>query len=302
MIGHRTKVAFMFLCFMKTVKDAYLEFKHRLTELYEANEADAIASMVLSDLTGYSKGKLKAFTDTILTNEQLKRLEDILAELVTGKPVQYILGYTEFYGLTFYVDQSVLIPRPETEELVQWVLQTITGSSHFNILDIGTGSGCIPIAIKHNYLDSKLFAVDISTGAIGIAAKNAEQNNTEVTFIEADILNPRSSKIYNYMYNVIISNPPYVTETDKQQMHENVTGFEPHTALFVPNHSPLMFYEAIASFATDRLNNSGYLFFEINESFGVQTVNMLADKGFSNIELRPDMAGKDRMIRAVWLN
>jgi release factor glutamine methyltransferase len=290
----------MFLCCMKTVKDAYDEFKGNLTNIYSSSEADAIASLVLTDLTGLSKARLKAFTDTVLSTEQSQKLATILQELRTGKPVQYILGHTEFYGLNFLVNPAVLIPRPETEELVEWILQTIPSSVDMNILDIGTGSGCIPIVLKSHLINNKLFAIDISPDALQTAKRNAELNNTNITFVEADALNLNESVIAEQQYGVIVSNPPYVTMVDKQQMHHNVTGFEPHTALFVPNENPLLFYVAIADFAAGHLKKDGYLFFEINESYGTETVDMLAAKGFNNIELRQDMAGKDRMIRATW--
>jgi release factor glutamine methyltransferase len=290
----------MFLCCMKTVKDAYDEFKGNLTNIYSSSEADAIASLVLTDLTGLNKARLKAFTDTELSTEQSQKLATILQELRTGKPVQYILGHTEFYGLNFLVNPAVLIPRPETEELVEWILQTIPSSVDINILDIGTGSGCIPIVLKLHLTNNKLFAIDISPDALQTAKRNAELNKTDITFVEADALHLNESVIAEQQYGVIVSNPPYVTMVDKQQMHHNVTGFEPHTALFVPNENPLLFYVAIADFAAGHLNKDGYLFFEINESYGAETVEMLVAKGFTQIELRQDMAGKDRMIRATW--
>jgi len=290
----------MFLCCMKTVKDAYHEFKGNLANIYSSPEADAITSLVLTNLTGLSKARLKAFTDTEFDTEQSNKLATILQELKTGKPVQYILGHTEFYGLNFFVNPSILIPRPETEELVEWILQTVTPSNNLNILDIGTGSGCIPIALKSQLVNSKLFAIDISPDALQTARRNAELNKADITFVEADALNLNDSIITAQQYGVIVSNPPYVTMVDKQQMHHNVTGFEPHTALFVPDENPLLFYIAIADFAAGHLIKDGYLFFEINESYGPETVNMLAAKGFTQIELRQDMAGKDRMIRAIW--
>jgi release factor glutamine methyltransferase len=290
----------MFLCCMKTVKDAYDEFKGKLANIYSSSEADAIASLVLTDLTGSSKARLKAFTDTELSNEQSQQITTILQELKTGKPVQYILGHTEFYGLNFLVNPAVLIPRPETEELVYWILQTVPLTENHNILDIGTGSGCIPIILKSHLTNYQLFAIDISPDALQTAKRNAELNNTDITFIEADALNLNEAVIAGQQYGVIVSNPPYVTMVDKQQMHHNVIGFEPHTALFVPDENPLLFYIAIAEFAAGHLNKDGYLFFEINESYGAETVDMLAAKGFTQIELRQDMAGKDRMIRATW--
>ena len=290
----------MFLCCMKTVKDAYQEFKANLADLYNAPEADAITSLVLNDLTGYSKARLKAFADTEFDNEQSLKLADILNQLKTGEPVQYILGHTDFYGLKFLVNPAVLIPRPETEELVEWILQTVPKNEPFMILDIGTGSGCIPVALKTHLIHSKLFAIDISIDALQTARRNAALNKADITFVQADALNLIEPVITGQKYNVTVSNPPYVTMTDKEQMHRNVIDYEPHTALFVPNHNPLLFYNAIAQFAAGHLMANGYLFLEINESYGAETVAMLTETGFDNVELKQDMAGKDRMIRAVW--
>ena len=268
--------------------------------MYGVQEADAMASIVLSDLTGYSKAKLKAFGDDSINGDHQKQLHLILQELATGKPVQYVLGHAHFYGLDFKVNSAVLIPRPETEELVQWVLETLVNVNSPAVLDIGTGSGCIPITIKHQIPDSKVFAIDISTDALSVADANAKFNRVDVKFVAADILNMQAVEIEKQAYQVIISNPPYVTETDKLQMHKNVTDFEPYTALFVPDTNPLQFYVAITDFASKHLSQGGFLFFEINESYGEATVEMMQNKGFINIKLRQDMMGKDRMIRAEW--
>ncbi len=285
---------------METVKDAYNQFKAQLAPLYSAQEADAMASLVLSDLTGYSKAKLKAFADDHISQEHQLQLHQILQELATGRPVQYVLGHAHFYGLDFKVTPATLIPRPETEELVHWVLETLSGVNQPTVLDIGTGSGCIPITIKHQMPDNKLFAIDISSDALDIAKDNARMNGVEISFIEADILNMQAEEIKKQNYQVIISNPPYVTETDKLQMHKNVTDFEPHTALFVPDVNPLLFYIAITDFAATHLTKGGFLFFEINESYGTETIEMMKQKGFVNAELRQDLMGRDRMIRAEW--
>jgi release factor glutamine methyltransferase len=287
---------------MRTVEDAYKEFKTKLNKLYNASETDAIASLVLTDVTTLSKAHLKAFADTNLTAEQSEKLVSILKQLTTGMPVQYVLGHAFFYDLKFYVNPSVLIPRPETEELVEWILQDASKTSGLTILDIGTGSGCIPITLKDKLPDSELFAIDISTTALETATFNATVNKVNVTFVEANALHLTEPAIANQKYDIIVSNPPYVIDADRHQMHHNVTGFEPHTALFVPDHDPLLFYIAIASFATGHLKTNGLLFFEINENYGPDTVNMLVDKGFKNVELRCDMAGKHRMVRAVWPN
>jgi release factor glutamine methyltransferase len=286
---------------MKTIKDVFDNYRLELKDVYEANETEAITLLVVNEICKISKAKIKAFPEIELSTEQADALNKTLKELKTGKPVQYILGKTEFYGLPFNVNPSVLIPRPETEELVEWVIETV-GSRQFaagSLLDIGTGSGCIAISLKKNLPGFKVSAIDISTDALQTAASNANLNNVDIEFIEADILNPGShiSHLKSHI-SIIISNPPYVTLHDKTQMHTNVTDFEPHTALFVPEDDPLIFYKDIADFAITHLTKNGLLFFEINESYGEETAELLAHKDFKNIELRKDLSGRDRMIRA----
>lgn len=289
----------MLLCCMKTVKDVFAEYKAGLSLIYEPNEIEATTLLAVNEISGLSKAKIKAFPETTFDETQRTKLAQVLNELKTGKPIQYIFGTTEFYGLTFNVNPSVLIPRPETEELVEWVLESV-GNKQLaagSILDIGTGSGCIAISIKKNLQKFNVSAIDISSDALETAKSNAVLNNTDIQFIEADILN-FSSDIQIAKPDVVISNPPYVTLLDKLKMHTNVTDFEPHTALFVPETDPLIFYRAIADFAVTNLTPDGLLFFEINESYGKRTIQLLADKGFKNIELRKDMSGRDRMIKA----
>jgi release factor glutamine methyltransferase len=292
---------------MKTIRDVFTAYRHTLNSVYDANEIEALTLMVVNEISNLSKAQIKAFPEKEITIEQTERLNVILTRLQTGEPVQYILGNTEFYGLPFKVNPSVLIPRPETEELVEWVLTSV-GSCQLavsNILDIGTGSGCIAISLKKNLPNVSVSAIDISSGAIETAKQNADLNEVKVDFIQANILNSKfkiqNSKIsgqYNEKFEVIISNPPYVTLHDKAQMHTNVTNFEPHSALFVPEDDPLIFYKAIADFALNNLTDNGLLFLEINESLGNETVDLLQTKGFRNIELRKDMSDRDRMVKA----
>lgn len=285
---------------METIGSVFTIYKQALAAVYEPNEIEALTLLTLSEITGSSKAQLKAFPERQLTIEQSKSITTMLTRLQTGEPLQYILGYTEFYGLPFKVNPSVLIPRPETEELVEWILSSVDskGLAVGNILDIGTGSGCIPISLKKHLPQANVSTVDISANAINTAKENAALNNVEISFVEDDILNPSSQSLLNNHYSLIVSNPPYVTMHDKTRMHHNVTDFEPHTALFVPEDDPLVFYKAITDFALKTLQPEGLLFFEINESLGNETVELLKDKGFKNIELRKDMSGRDRMIRA----
>jgi release factor glutamine methyltransferase len=309
----------MFLCMMKTVQDALKLFTNLLSTLYPKTETETLYKLAVSDVTGLSYAQLRAFPETGLSTSQATRLTYIAEELQTGKPIQYILGHTEFYGLPFKVNPSVLIPRPETEELVEWVIASVKARNLTeHILDIGTGSGCIPITLKKNLPNARVAGMDISAEALATAKLNAELNNVDVAFGEADILlddslwsidhsNEQNTTAKPWtmdygLWTIIISNPPYVTQQEKGAMHPNVLDFEPHTALFVPDNDPLLFYRAIADFALQNLTNNGLLFFEINENLGRQTVDLLAQKGFSNIELRQDMPGKDRMIRSTLIN
>ncbi|WP_439697826.1 peptide chain release factor N(5)-glutamine methyltransferase [Mucilaginibacter sp. AW1-7] len=316
---------------MITIKDVFEDYK-QLNKVYDANEVESLTLLTISQVTNLTKASVKAFPERELNEEQAQKLKNIAAELITGKPIQYILGVTEFYGLPFKVNPSVLIPRPETEELVEWVLAVCSGrlavgSSQWavgsgqsaidnrqfagSILDIGTGSGCIAISLKKNLPQAQVSAIDISEGALQTAKENADLNDVSVQFIHADILDAatlhHSPLTIHYSllsthnslltpHQIIVSNPPYVTLDDKKQMHTNVTDFEPHTALFVPQDDPLLFYRAIADFASGNLTAGGYLFFEINESLGNETVALLRDKHFTDIELRQDMSGRDRMI------
>ncbi|WP_183573287.1 peptide chain release factor N(5)-glutamine methyltransferase [Mucilaginibacter sp. X5P1] len=293
---------------MKTIKDVFSTFKQSLATLYDASEIEALTLMIISEITGSSKAMVKAFPEQEITLQQQGELNDILTRLQTGEPIQYILGYTEFYGLPFKVNPAVLIPRPETEELVEWALASVSSwqlavnsqeqLAVKNILDIGTGSGCIAISLKKNLPAVQISAIDISTDALQTAKQNADLNEVDINFIQADILNI-NSEIEIPKSEIIISNPPYVTLHDKTRMHTNVTDFEPHTALFVPENDPLIFYKAIADFAINNLASNGLLFFEINESLGRETVEMLESKGFKNVELRKDMSGRDRMVKGT---
>lgn len=285
---------------MKTIKDVFAVFKRGLLRLYDTGEIEALTLMIISDISMVSKAQVKAFPEKNITQAQAEKFNNILQRLQTGEPVQYILGYTEFYGLPFKVSPAVLIPRPETEELVEWVLTSASNSKFAfgHILDIGTGSGCIAISLKKNLPNSQVSAIDISIDALDVASQNSDLNNVKVSFIKADILDLKP-QISDLKFDIIVSNPPYVTQDDKTQMHINVTDFEPHTALFVSEDDPLIFYNAIAGFAIQNLATSGVVFFEINEGLSKETIELLENKGFKNIELRKDMSGRDRMIKAT---
>jgi len=241
-----------------------------------------------------------------LSEVEFEKWNDIIAQLQQEKPIQYITGEAWFYGLRFEVNENTLIPRPETEELVEWILNsTITHHpSPITILDIGTGSGCIPIALKSNLPQATISTIDISEKALEVAKKNAELNRVEINFIQANILEvddlsklPISNSQLPTHFDIIVSNPPYVRDLEKSEIKKNVVDYEPHLALFVDDSDALLFYRKIAQLALKNLAANGLLFFEINQYLGKETVELLEKLGFKNIELKKDIYGNDRMIR-----
>ena len=286
------------LCLM-TIASIEKIFIGDLTGIYGAEEASSIAWLTLSFVCKISRSAYLNVKHEDISEIELSAFQKILIDLKKGIPIQYVLGETEFYGSVFKVNPSVLIPRPETEELVDWVLKDIKTLTNYvsplKILDIGTGSGCIPITIKKYLPDSEIFAMDISESALITAQVNANQNKVNIHFTQNDILHAASSDI---KYTIIISNPPYVTISEKENMHVNVVDHEPHSALFVPDNDALIFYNAIAEYAIIHLHKGGFLYLEINENLGSQTLTLLDNKGFKNLELRKDLRDKDRMIKA----
>jgi len=268
-------------------------FVQEIAGTFDAQEAEALFYMAVEKISGWRRSKVILNNDELVKLAEFQLYQDVIKQLQLGKPIQYIFNEAHFYGLTFRVNPAVLIPRAETEELVDWILQTI-GSNHQNgdLLDIGTGSGCIAISLKKHLKEWNVFALDISAEALAIATLNAKENNVSVQFIAADVLEYNNDQ----KFELIVSNPPYIKEDEKAAMHANVMDHEPHQALFVRNDNPLIFYNAIADFAQGNLSENGYLFFEINEYLGQQTVALLSTKGFTDIVLKKDMQGKDRMI------
>lgn len=269
-----------------------------LKEVYPVEEIGSIIAIVFFHLKGWSKVELRMNSNETLSESELLEFHWVLKRLKTNEPVQYIIGESEFYGLSFVVNQHVLIPRQETEELVDLVLRNCFANE--TILDIGTGSGCIPIALKKSNSALKTIGVDISKEAIEVAKLNAEKNQVEVEFIERNILNVKSiDELVPEVVNIIISNPPYITEKEMSMMHQNVLAYEPKLALFVPNEAPLMFYDKIGRLAYNKLNIGGKLYFEVNEHFGKETSELLEEIGFSDICLIKDLQEKDRIIVAI---
>ena len=284
-----------------TLGEAEKLYTTTLSQLYGLNEAKSLAWLAISFVCKINRPDYLSSRNEELSFNNETALLSILEELKSGKPLQYVLGETTFYDLTFKVNPSVLIPRPETEELVDWILKdTFVKQPNLKILDIGTGSGCIAIALKKNLPLADVLALDVSAEALETATVNSILNKTEIKFIQDDILNPRQHIISNTIYSVIVSNPPYVMLAEKKNMHRNVLNFEPHTALFVPDNDALLFYKAIVNFAAKHLQHRGLLFLEINEDLGEETLELITEMGFKNVELRKDLRGKDRMIRAEW--
>lgn len=279
-----------------TNKSAAQYLKTALTPLYGAREAELIGEMVMEKISGQHKIARFLQSGSPLTPDQQTQLEAYLQQLSSLRPVQYVLGEAWFAGMPFHVNENILIPRPETEELVEWVTKKAFPDAH--ILDIGTGSGCIAVALKKKLRQSAVWAADISEEALEIARQNATGNDAEIIFCEMDILDRTAWPRLPQM-DIIVSNPPYICQKEKAAMSPNVLQYEPGLALFVPDEAPLLFYRAIADFARQNLKPNGQLFFEINESYGAETVRMLEGKKFAQIELRKDMQQKDRMVRAV---
>jgi release factor glutamine methyltransferase len=274
------------------IKQLEQYFIKELTALYDGEEIKQLFYLAAEDVLGWNRAQLLIHLTASLEAEQSLAYKYILLELKKGRPLQHILEGAWFYGLKFKVSEAVLIPRPETEELVEWILDTVKTEPVSNILDIGTGSGCIAITLKNNLEQVEVSALDISADALNVAKENAAVNSVIVNFIHADILTYSSP----LKYDLIVSNPPYITQHEKQDMHQNVLAYEPHLALFVSNENPLIFYKRIADFALVNLQPKGKLFFEINASLAKETIDMLSDKGFTDIVLKSDMQGKDRMI------
>ena len=275
---------------MEKVSNILSYFREELSAVADEREITSWYYISMEYLLVYNRSDCIINSNQVLNKSQLSKIKQIVAELKSHKPIQYILGKTEFYGLKIKVNEHTLIPRPETEQLVDWILK----ENFVAALDIGTGSGCIPIALAKN-TDAKVLAIDVSEDALLIAEENAKNNEVEIDFIHQDILQT------NYLQKVdlIVSNPPYVLESEKEKIQENVLDYEPELALFVEDKNPLIFYKKIASLAINFLNENGKLFFEINAKFGKETIEMLADIGFVNIELKKDMNDKDRMIKAI---
>ncbi|HEX8562599.1 MAG TPA: peptide chain release factor N(5)-glutamine methyltransferase [Flavobacterium sp.] len=270
-------------------------FIEQLSTTVDSIEAENIFYLVLESLRNLRRVDLALQTNLEFDEHEIEHWNSVLDQLKQEVPVQYIVGEAHFCGLRFEVNNSVLIPRPETEELVEWIVQSVKFGGKEQILDIGTGSGCIAISLAHRLPDAVVSAIDVSGMALDVAVRNARKNSVHVDFLILDIL--RCEKLAG-KYDIIVSNPPYVRNLEKAEISKNVLEYEPHLALFVEDDDALIFYLKIADLAMQSLSDDGVLFFEINQYLGAATCQMLRNKGFSNVELRKDIYGNDRMIMA----
>lgn len=280
------------------IKNYRSEFIAQLTPLYDAVEAESFFYLVLEHYHGLRRVDLALQPELDFTESELEKWQQILNQLQQQIPIQYIIRKTSFYGLDFAVDENVLIPRPETEELVDWILSDLKRTSFSNpkILDIGTGSGCIAIALAKNLPSGEVAAIDVSGQALAVAKKNAENNQVAVNLIHQDIL---KTDDLEQAFDIIVSNPPYVRNLEKAEIKRNVLDHEPHLALFVDDYDALVFYRKIAELAMKNLGPNGFLYFEINQYLGKEMIGLLESMGFENVELRKDIYGNDRMVKAV---
>ncbi|MDZ4758517.1 MAG: peptide chain release factor N(5)-glutamine methyltransferase [Bacteroidota bacterium] len=279
-----------------TLKFWFDEIRKDLLGEYVENEANQMAKILLEDLSIMRVNEIATSPDLELSFAQIKLIEESLARLLQHEPIQYVTGISEFAGLQFVVNKHVLIPRPETEELINWIKQDFKGSANQNLkcIDLGTGSGIIPITLQYDNPNWDFTAVDLSKDALQVASNNAAKHKANIIFMQEDILGPKQE--YG-LYDIIISNPPYVTEADKNAMQKNVLDFEPHSALFVTDGDPLQFYKAIIQFAQKHLKTEGFIYCEIHEDYHSQTKDLF-EKYYTQVELKQDIHGKYRMIKA----
>ena len=273
-----------------------LFFIESLARIYDVLEAENFFYLVLENKNNLKKIDLALQRDLTFTAFEINIWNDILEQLNAQIPIQYILRSTHFYDMVFDVNKYVLIPRPETEELIDWIIKCNSNCSDLRVLDIGTGSGCIAIALAKNLTNSVIFAMDVSKNALSTAELNAKKNEVNVTFIEKNILNTSDLEM---QFDIIVSNPPYVRNLEKANIQKNVLENEPHLALFVDDEDPLVFYRKIADLAKRSLSKNGQLYFEINQYLGDDMIFLLQNIGFKNVELRKDIYGNDRMIKAI---
>lgn len=289
-----------------TLRHVYDHFVKTLAAIYEKQEAENITLWIFEEKLGITKAGLVIRENETLSEVKANDLAYKLVRLLKGEPVQYVLGGTEFYRLKLKVNKNVLIPRPETEELVELIINEQTLTTPYNILDIGTGSGCIAIALKKNLPHATVFGVDISKEALEVAGENARLNNADILFVQSDILNTSmhdelpQDPFAGKDFMVIASNPPYIPESERAGMHTNVVGFEPNLALFVPDKDPLVFYKTIAVYAKKRLSPSGHIYVEVHENKADAVAALFKTYGYQRVSIHKDLNGKERVVKAGW--
>jgi len=275
------------------IREYRSRFVETLTPIYDLDEAESFFYLVLEDKKKLKRIDLALNPETEFSDNEISEWNEILEKLKQYIPIQYILGKTHFYGLEFEVNENVLIPRPETEELVDWIISNNSRSDGLKVLDIGTGSGCIAIALAKNLSEAHVSAIDVSEKVLATAEKNAQINNASVDFLQKDIL---LTEDLEQQFDIIVSNPPYVRNLEKDQIKQNVLDHEPHLALFVDDHDALVFYRKITELAQKNLSTNGQLYFEINQYLGKEMMDLLEQKGFQQMELRSDIYGNHRMV------
>lgn len=279
---------------MNIVSKVWENLINILTPIHGEGEAQSIARIVFEDAF-----QIKNPIDQPFSATNFEKIQSIQKRLLNHEPVQYILGEADFYGLKFKVNENVLIPRPETEELVYWIIETVRQAGRsLSILDIGTGSGCIPITLKTELPTCRIAACDVSKEALKIARENANLNDTEIDFFQVDILNKKEWATLDN-FDIIVSNPPYIPHSERKLMPENVLKFEPDLALFVEEEEPLIFYKTITEFALQKGNKNGWLFFEMNEYNAKEVANLLTISNLKKVQIQKDLQNKDRMIKAI---
>lgn len=281
-----------------TIQEATYFIMNKLRNIYPDGEVSQITDWVMEHLTGSKKAERMLYKNSAITGTEEMLLNQYAERLLQHEPVQYVLNESWFYGLKFYVDKNVLIPRPETEELVDWIIRNLKFPfSELKILDIGTGSGCIAIALKRKLRKAEVWACDVSSEALNVAKQNSSNLQAEINFVQLDFLDT-SGRDRLSSFDIIVSNPPYVPAKDKADMNKNVLNFEPHAALFVPDNNPLLFYQVITDFAKKHLKQNGTVYCEIHESLGKKVSELFMQNGLMT-ELKKDMQGKERMIKAT---
>jgi len=293
-----------------TIKGQFDDMKNELSDFYSRNEVQAMAFLIFETVLGYPKSKVLMNMQEQISKDKLETIKEMVFQLKQYKPIQYILGHTCFYGMTFFVNEHVLIPRPETEELVDWIIQDNQDKS-LNILDVGTGSGCIAIALAKHLPSCQVFAGDISREALEMSRKNAEYHHVPVSFIEMDITDPWPSLFDNKRpsgrkdscgftaLDILVSNPPYIPERDKNRLSKNITEYEPDLALFVESNDPMLFYRKILDFAAHALKPAGMIYAEIHENLHAEVEHLFSEYHCRDIQIRKDINGKPRMLKAI---